>query len=465
MKRILSLCTAFLLLAAGCSTGSQKPDDLSSVPDRGTSSEETADAPVTAPQEEITLTMALCGSWVPEIVEKFNSMDNGYRIEVKDYSEYIDPDSIDEYGALTDVNALEPAAMQLQMDILQGGIVDIVPDAAFSENLGRYEILLKKGAFIDLYPFMENDPEVNTDTLDAHILKLHETDGELRCLPEAYTVTTLCGDPEYVGTKQNWTFEDMQEHWNNAPDGLTFNSANATKNYVYYTVMREALGAFIDYENATCSFDSPLFVQMLTFCNSFPDTPEYKTDAEYVDDFVYPRSFRSYGSVHNEDGTPPTLVGYPSEDGCGAYIDTAYCRYSICRSASPEAQQGAWQFLRMLAEEEYQYENFSTEYAFPILSAVGERSAEEMIAKHENGTPNPYTAQSAERDAGWLSREEYDAWKSYVAGISKLETNINRSLNTIVEEEIWRMFDGIQTAEQTANAIQGRASIMISEQS
>lgn len=82
----------------------------------------------------------------------------------------------------------------------------------FSKNESNYQILQNKGAFVDLYSFMENDPEVNTDTLDTHVLEVNEIDGKLYTLPDFYHINTLQGESKYVGTKENWTFDEFEEH-------------------------------------------------------------------------------------------------------------------------------------------------------------------------------------------------------------------------------------------------------------
>ena len=172
-----------------------------------------------------------------------------------------------------------------------------------------------------------------------------------------------------------------------------------------------------------------------------------------------------------------TLVGYPTEDGTGAFLNAAYNRWGIVRNTSPEKQAGAWAFLRTLAAEEAQQIRlpgedgaqeegvFYGENGFPINKAAAEHYAERLIAKDEQNVPNPQTAQGVAYDAGWLSREEYDRCMAYIQGINRLSTNIDSSLQAIVEEELRRMYADEQTPEETAEKIQSRASIMVSERS
>ena len=54
---------------------------------------------------------------------------------------------------------------------------------------------------------------------------------------------------------------------------------------------------------------------------------------------------------------------------------------------------------------------------------------------------------------------------AYIQGINRLSTNIDSSLQAIVEEELRRMYADEQTPQETAEKIQSRASIMVSERS
>lgn len=479
MKRILTLSAALLLV--GCS---QIPDPPAPQASDADPQMQQTQAP---PEEDITLHMAVLGS-LPDAVQHeldaYNAEDNHCHIETVDYMQYISPDDMDENGTLSGREALSPAALHLQMDILSGEAMEIVPDSAFAENLGHFEVLLQKGAFCDLYPFMAQDDEVNTDTLDAHVLALHETDGELRCLPLLYTVGTLLGDPAYVGETENWTFAQMQSAWEAAPEGLTFNHANATKDYVYYTVLRDELGGFVDYETVSCRFDSPEFVQMLQFCNSFPETPPEKTDVWDAHDFVFERTVRGFQDFHTECAGS-TLVGYPSEDGQGAFLSSAYYRMAVCRNAAAPAQEAAWQYLRRLALEPcqkamqcegydeygnlveggYDAPSFYNEIGFPVNRAAYTQAAALLTERAAQGVPNAQSMQGTEYDEGWFSQEECDHLNAYIAHIDRLDTSLDYSLVGIVQEEIFRMFDGVQTPEECARAVQSRAQIMVSEQS
>ena len=246
-------------LLASCGNSVKKDDSVSD------SSSDTIHADNTQ-TESIVLTMAMTGdsSGIEQAIREFNAEDNGYRIEIKQYSDQI---SDEELSYEESSKKYQYEDFGILQDIINSSEIDIVCNSSFF-NESYYEILQNKGAFVDLYTFMENDGEVNTDTLDTHILDLNETDGKLYTLPVFYAINTLAGDSEYVGQKENWTFDEFVSHWNSMPAGSTIMGSNQKEN-VYPIVLRNNLDSFIDYENAMVHFDSPDFKKMLEFCNQF----------------------------------------------------------------------------------------------------------------------------------------------------------------------------------------------------
>jgi hypothetical protein len=252
----------------------------------------------------ITLTYATKGSLSVEestLVKSFNEADNGYRIELKDYSSYLKNDQEaggdnmpDGSGVYTE-ESISSMKIQLMQDFINGE-VDIVSDKVIGGT--NFETLVNIGAFADLYPFMENDSEVNTSTLNRHILSLHEKDGQLNMLPYYYKIDTLYGLSKYVGDKENWTFDEFQNCWDNMPEGSTIGN-NSTKEYVYFTVLRQQLSSFVSYIDGTASFNSPEFINLLKFCNTFDDTTEYQSEKDWnAASMVNHTLFYGFNSFH-----------------------------------------------------------------------------------------------------------------------------------------------------------------------
>ncbi len=466
MRKLIALCTSMLLLSlTACSGKPVQNLDKPTASDSATVEQEPAP---TDENGDILIRIATDETQYlpPELetaIETFNQMDNGYHVKPVIYSL-----GSDESGGL------QTADMRLQMDILQGKNVDIVMDYSFSE-MSRYDILSEKGAFVDLYTFLDGESDISRSELNTHVLELHENDGKLYQMPLYFNVDTMCGDAKYVGTKENWTLDELIAHWEQMPEG-TFFCNNSTKWPVYWAIIRGNLGAFVDYENGTCSFDSPEFVQLLEFCNSFPDTKvKVQPDWDTVH-YMNWCSFSGFDEFHKAADDTTVFVGYPSENEKGSFVDTLRKRYSICASAHPAVQEGAWEFLSYILDADVQIENCISynsenykqnphleENGFPINQTAFERIAEGMIA--HAGESRVLSFSGMEKDVGYLTQEEYERLLKLIDSLNRMNSPVDKVANTIIENEVDAYFAGERTAEEVAKSIQGRVEILISERS
>ncbi|MBQ7003237.1 MAG: extracellular solute-binding protein [Oscillospiraceae bacterium] len=391
-------------------------------------------------------------------MDSFNEMDNGYHVEPVIYAQAVM--GKDESGGL------QTADMRLLMDVMQGENVDVVMDYSFFD-LSNYDILSEKGAFVDLYTFLDGDSGISRSELNTRVLEIHENDGKLYQMPLYFGIETMCGKGDYVGTKENWTLDELITHWEQMPEG-TFFCNNTNQWLVYMSLIRSNLGAFVDYKNGSCSFDSPEFVALLEFCNRFPETKEkLQPDWDTVY-FLHSYSFNGFDKFQRCTDEDTVFVGYPSENGLGSFVDTLRKRYSICASAPPAVQEGAWEFISYMLNEEVQANNNAIhdgsdveEHGFPINNAAFQRMAEEQLS--HQGESRLVTAGEKEYDLGYLTQAEYDQLLILIGSLNRMNSPIDKAAHNIIENEVKALFAGERTAEEVAKAIQGRMEIMISE--
>ena len=505
-KHIITILSAAALTLTSCS---KAPAPEESSTERQPESTAAETETVTEPEEDITLTMAC---FIPTgiddyeadltaaamqspfflAVKDFNDNHEHIDIELKNYYEYYDTNLAEHPAGLSE-QAAAPAVRQLIVDMMSGGIIDILPLNAIPDRGGTFEMLAAKGAFTDLYALMAEDSEINTDTLNAHVLSLFENEGELPYLITDYCIETLAGEEKYVGTEPGWTFDEFAEKWSKMPEGSVIDGHN-TRDYVYFTVLRSNISAFMDYRKGTCSFDSPEFIRMLDFIGTFDTSLNYKPDINYEApnflDAVTVRGFQSYhdsitAPLLSEPGTysPCTLVGYPSDDGSGSFI-SANGSIGICRSSSPEKQRAAWQFLRELVSEDSLYEAYfqnssswsetdedgevydyiyTEEAGFPINNAAFERCADDIYSRGEKGEPHFIHHYDGKMDIGWPSRSEYDDITAFIDSISRSSSRLDTELWDIMEDEMSKFCHGESTSEETAAILQNRISLLVSE--
>lgn len=470
MKKLFALMLACGTLVS-CSSTKKADSDVKIYGEISTSNENK--------KEPVTLTFAVAVKPSDEemqVIEKFNEADNGYVVAVKDYSEYYDSEN-SEWWQISEENQ-KSFNIAVTQDIA-GGKIDIIRDKYLGGSVNTMDIFANKGFLLDLYQFMNEDEEVNSSTLNSHILQIHETDGKLYTLPTIYSVNTLIGESRYVGEKENWSVDEMISYWNKMPEGSKINGYRE-KDYVYMTILRGNLHSFIDYKNAEVSFDSPQFRKALEFCNTF-DTPlnYYNEQDESAVNFVQQAGFSNFASFHdilyNFKNEPVTFVGYPSEDNSGSYIDSSGNRYAVCASVSEEKKQGAWEFIKMFGMEEYQNnccvqtEEINIDgmkktayYAgdgFPVNLNVYNEIAENTI----KGEYVSIFADMGDENIGLLTHDESDRLTSFINSIQSLETEMDRDLWTIIEDEIMGYFSNEKDIDTTISNIQNRAAIMVSE--
>lgn len=461
MKKKLLLIMMSSLLLVSCSNKGTSQTEESSIVVTGASSAETLDED--KPTEDVIITYAVyyggSESFYDKYIERFNEMDNGYRIEVKNYHNFVDE------TAENSQMGYAQADMQLNLDIMKGDVVDLVSNISYFSP-GYYDIMEKKGTFVDLNTMIDNDTDFDKSELNEHVMSLYENDGGLFRMPLYFVVETLAGPAKYVGEKENWTVDEMIEHYNAAPENVSFNMLH-DKYGVFMSTIRGNLGSFIDYEKGTANFDDPEFIKILEFCNRFGDGSGIANDVDYtVPVFLRENMIHSFENYHmdlwefSSKGEECTFVGYPSNDGGGSFINAEYA-YSICSSADDDVKKGAWEFIKMMTSESVQNEMNEDieEGVFPINNKSFEKSAKDNMGTGEN----IISMQGTEYDIGYLTDEEYERLMTYIKNTKRVKTTLYTELYVIIDEEVNKFFNGEYTAEEAAEMIQNRASIMVSE--
>ncbi|MDE6520374.1 MAG: extracellular solute-binding protein [Ruminococcus sp.] len=406
-------------------------------------------------------------------VNEFNKANDDYRIKIESYSKYYEWD--EESGQM-----LNSPETQLKMDIAAGKTFDII---CMNGTSSLYSVLGKKGAFTDLYELMGTDGTVSKDDILPNILEAGEYDGKLISLSPTFYVNSFMAKKKFVD-KENWTFEDMFETFENLPEDMSLFKYDTDKVNVCGEFI--ATGGFIDFEKATCNFDSPEFIKLLEFCNSLDTSePDWESmsdeegqkyweekemacmnDKALLED-VYMSTASDYArykyGMFNED---TCLVGYPSNDGHGAKLYTSNSYAIMANSPNKEV---AWKFINQFFMEDDS--TSERRYNFPSLKTAFEKKLDEAMHKpyytDENGKKheydNTYWINNHEIKIPELKQEERDELEKYLLS-AKSDTDYGADIATIIQEELETFFNGERSAEETAKIIQNRVSILVSEQ-
>ncbi|MBQ8959745.1 MAG: extracellular solute-binding protein [Ruminococcus sp.] len=440
---------------------------------------------ITELENTIVITLGLMYT-DPEITSKvnaFNKSSDKYRIRISDYSKY------DEWDSESD-KMLNSSSKQLKMDIVSGN----APDMIYTYDLSVIKTLASKNVFTDLYGYLGTDGAVSKDDFVPGVLEAGESNGKLLSISPTFTVSSLAAKSKFAD-QESWDLDKLIETYENLPDGMKLFSDANTKEGVFGQLSNGCSG-YIDYDAGTCSFDSDEFVKLLEFSNTFPeddDTPDWETASDEEMDEYYNEvqlacrndkallyginlyTGREYAQAkYGAFGDDITMVGYPTNNGRGGRLNLGQS-FAILENAADK--DACWQFISsFFTEDSYNTDDRRMAYGLPSLKAPFGKLLDEATDKpywtDENGKKEYYD------DQYWigndlepltidpLTKEERDALEKYVLESASASTYIYSSeISDIVNEEISPFFAGERSAQETAEIIQNRASLILSEQS
>lgn len=399
-------------------------------------------------------------------IKKFNSENEEYKIEMVNYAS----DDRD-YNQVIDA---------LNLDILSGNAPDIV---RFNPNIpGSY--------FVDLYPLIDNDTDMNRDDFVEGFLEGMESNGKLLQISPTFMIHTLCIKDKFAGGLKEWNFEQLDGICKKLPDDMgiisgedVFDSTRMYMNLFNYS-------QFVDLKNAACNFDSPKFIEQMKFINDNKIGFSGPTDEiglavdKQIYDFRHNRylltnafigsyyDFKVYEQVYG--GEPCTFIGYPSDNGNGSYCSVP-TGYSIM--ANSQNIDGAWNFLKYyLFEDEEKNILFS---GFSGLETKLSAQLEDNKTLHTSEDPEtgeqknidiysmfePGSSEPTNIELKPFSDEQAAEYNDLVRNAVKNSCITNDEIYYILFEELTYYFEGECSAEDASEKIQDRVSIFLSEKS
>ena len=402
---------------------------------------------------------------IAQSVMNFNRTHTDVRIATANYEKYNTEDDYD------------GAYKQFKNDMTSG----IVADLILTNGL-PYESFANKGLFLDLSDRITayTDADYFTSFFDA----LRYGD-KLYHLGFSYSIETIEGKKDIIGDKQGLTSAEFMQLIKNLPSG-TKAFGDMTKSSAVYTLISMNIASFVDYNNNTCTFNSPEFKEMLEFCNTFPSDDDmnkiYEENQNYWADQQYQYingttalkqtwiSNLRYGyqeRMSSFDNTDVIRIGYPvgQNGGNGGTFNT-YDTVAI--SANSQFKDECWDFMQSMLGDEYQE---SLSWSMPISRKAFDKMAEEakkpQTYKDINGKEivEPFTIWRGDEEIKVpdMPQSYADEVKSYIEGIRSV-SRYDTQLMEMINEETQKYFSGDQTSDQTINMIQSRASLYLSEQ-
>lgn len=383
----------------------------------------------TAEMQEITLAVADNYQQFSDLISDFNASNSKYRVNIRDYSENY------EYSS----EGIDNAVKDLEIDIISGNI----PDAVWLDY-NEISKLSSKEAFADLYELIDADEKYSRDDFMPSFLSAAENNGHLYSISSNFIVKTLAAKSDFVSGRLD-SVEKFADNFHSLPDGMgLFETANNC--YAVLNFLSGDYVNFLDFKNHSCSFNSPEFINLLNFCNEFPSFENYIFEELSCRDSTA-FTYELYGfsvkdiceQMKEHFGNADTeFIGFPTVSGNGSALILGKQLAVMYNSPHKEA---AWELIRYILESETDDSD-----GIPVLK----KQFESQLSAAQDKYPKALTDKVSEMILG-----SETAVSGYYSEL----------IYSVINDETAKFFAGACTAEQCADMIQNRLSIMMSEMS
>jgi hypothetical protein len=350
---------------------------------------------------------------------------------------------------------LKQGLERFHLDIIAGNVPDIILfERSYELDMVRArDTLIKQGVLLDLYPFIDSDPDLSRDDFFENVLQgFEDTDGRLNAIGNWLMITTMITtDP--VLQSESWRLDDfLTVMEQSVARGNLEPLGGSLTGFDFLSMVLEYMGnTFINFETGICNFDSERFIRLLELAAAIPLNPDYPfsrginffpniselQSGEQVVDFVGFASFSGVSGITGPTGIGPppfTYIGIPSDNG-GIHNVSISGSFSIfANSQYPDA---AWQFVR---------ETLLPGATDSIALTLRKDDFENRIAASD------------------ISAQDKNSMRELMSQ-AIVQKPLSGTILMIIEEDFSAFSNGSRTAADTARIIQNRVQTYLYERS
>ena len=391
-------------------------------------------------------------------VVRFNKTNKKYRIVLKEFS-------FDDEGNNT-----------LNMEIAAGNIPDML---CISQDM-PVESYAAKGMFEDLEPMFLKDEEVAAHNYLDNVIDSYRIDGKMYFVVPAFNVIGLIGKKKDFGDTVGVTTSQIEKMIKKRKLSYETALGPTSRDSMLSWVMFCAMDEYVDWDRGTCSFGSESFINLLKFCAKFPRKINYENidwvkmeaamrEGKQLARDGYMFNFDSYmRERYGYIGEDISFMGYPGKGENGPVI---MYDLAIAITNNSDYPEGCWEFLREFYLDDFQQ---SIDSSFPVseeaIMMLADKAMNPKIFTYidENGkeVSEPETGSVSINEKMVKlpvpSQEDIDAVMDILRDL-KTKISVDSKITGIIDEEAGAYFAGQKSAEETADIIQSRVKVYISE--
>lgn len=390
----------------------------------------------------LSMTSMQPDSSILEAVAQFNKTNEEYKIVLESYFSF--------YKTVSD-SEWDNALLKLSTEMISGKVPDIIDLA----NL-PVEAYVRQGILEDLRPYIQNDPAIDENNYFSNVFDAFSVNGKLPFVTNSVYIQTIATDGRVTGNQAGWDYDAFFNFLNEQE-----NSMDKVKHSAFIEFMLRSTNRFVNWEDGTCDFNNPEFVELLNMAKALEQRRDIMIDpygmGMYMDDFSEAYAASSLATIQSVYDIAQyrafykgnlNIMGYPNENGaCHVIVPKTI----IGISALGNNKEGAWQFARSFLEERQQEASF--------FLPISKTAFDKVVNAALNGNSmwsSMFWGEMLPEDAELLRTLMSTANQSWGSDAQLIEIVL-----TVSES----FFNNEKSAEAVAADIQSRVSIYFSEQS
>ena len=433
--------------------------------------------------EEGVLTYAALNPVTEELglyIDDFNKSHSDVKIEIRDYS--------DENGVERLLTELSLGQVPDIMEMYRTGGGDVQynflyhSDDPADDYWMPYRQMAQKGYLENLWPYIENDPDLGLDAVLLPPLKAAEVSGGLYLLFGEVSVVTLMGPEHIVGERSGWTLDELLETLSSMPPESTILRYNTTRIEVFFRLLSSQISQFVNWNTGETSFDSEKFYKMVTFLETVPDKFETPLTRQQVleecarrmlegEQMLEVAALAMMPDVARLDTyfmDRAIFVGYPTVDGSLGSMFTLHGGI-LSMSATCQNKEAAWEFMRPLIQKKYDGNEITYKHQYALMKIPVNLS--NYIAGNEADLENPDMYAYGPSGVHYPNSTKVGPVKDeeYIERFDNLVNNTSQiywpddELANIVWECLGPYFAGDRSMEDTVRMLDSRVGLYVSE--
>lgn len=375
----------------------------------------------------------------------------------------------------------------LSTDILGGNSPDVIVINGRRDMTRLYNL----GALADMNELSEQYGGFNEDDILDNIVEAYKYKDGLYMMSQTFTLPVLLGKKKYF-PNGNVTLDEFIDIASNMPEDMTLGGDGMTKpEYVMNNLVTGDLSAWVDFDNAECHFDSPEFVKLLEFTHTVRLSPErdfetfnatateeekqvYSTEREHAvanekalieGNVIFGLSeITYYRDQKGLSGDDVVFLATPSANPKSSFMAHNANIFSVLKTG--KCMEGGWDYVNYIMGDEFLRSYLQTQSQFMTRRESFEKTLEYGLYRSnniewtdENGVTNWDASFGTD-----LTEEDIARLKEYISTCTNLKSD-DDEISSIIMEEYGSFDSGDVSAEECAQRIQNRVSLMLSEQS